>query len=51
MPAEFENYFCYAAMWAFGGTLVAEHRPYFSQWWNEQWKDYIMLPGDEEVNN
>ncbi|XP_015758877.1 PREDICTED: dynein beta chain, ciliary-like [Acropora digitifera] len=50
-PAEFENYFCYAAMWAFGGTLVEEHRPYFSQWWKEQWADYVMLPGDDEVWN
>ena len=37
-------------MWAFGGTLVEEHRPYFSQWWKEQWADYVMLPGDDEVN-
>ena len=51
MPPEFENYFCYAAMWAFGGTLVEEHRPYFSQWWKEQWNDFVMLPGDEEVDN
>ena len=50
MPPEFENYFCYSAMWAFGGTLVKEHRPYFSQWWKEQWNDYVMLPGDEEVS-
>ena len=49
IPLEFENYFCYAAMWAFGGTLVEEHRPYFSQWWKEQWNDFVMLPGDEEV--
>ena len=49
MPPEFENYFCYAAMWAFGGTLVEEHRPYFSQWWREQWNDFVMLPADEEV--
>ena len=49
MPPEFENYFCYAAMWAFGGTLVEEHRQYFSQWWREQWNDFVMLPGDEEV--
>ena len=51
MPPEFENYFCYAAMWAFGGTLVEEHRPYFSQWWKEQWNDYVMLPRDDEVGN
>ncbi|XP_020627063.1 dynein beta chain, flagellar outer arm-like isoform X2 [Orbicella faveolata] len=51
MPPEFENYFCYSAMWAFGGTLVAEHRLCFSQWWREQWNDYVMLPGDEEVWN
>ena len=51
MPAEFENYFCYSAMWAFGGTLVEEHRTYFSQWWRDQWNDYVMLPGDEEVGN
>ena len=51
MPPEFENYFCYSAMWAFGGTLVEEHRPYFSQWWREQWNDYVMLPGDEEVSS
>lgn len=51
MPPEFENYFCYSAMWAFGGTLVEEHRPCFSQWWREQWNDYVMLPGDEEVSN
>ena len=50
MPAEFENYFCYSAMWAFGGTLVEEHRPYFSQWWRDKWNDYVMLPGDEEVS-
>ena len=49
MPPEFENYFCYATMWAFGGTLVEEHRQYFSQWWREQWNDFVMLPGDEEV--
>ena len=49
MPPEFENYFCYAAMWAFGGTLVEEHRQYFSQWWREQWNDFVMLPGDGEV--
>lgn len=49
MPPEFENYFYYAAMWAFGGTLVEEHRQYFSQWWREQWNDFVMLPGDEEV--
>ena len=51
MPPEFENYFCYSAMWAFGGTLVEEHRACFSQWWREQWNDYVMLPGDEEVRN
>ena len=51
MPPEFENYFCYAAMWAFGGTLVEEHRPYFSQWWKEKWNDFVLLPGDEEVRN
>lgn len=51
MPPEFENYFCYSAMWAFGGTLVEEHRPCFSQWWREQWNDYVMLPGDEEVSS
>lgn len=38
-------------MWAFGGTLVEEHRPFFSQWWREKWKDYVMLPGDEEVGD
>ncbi|XP_066025345.1 uncharacterized protein [Pocillopora verrucosa] len=51
MLPELENYFCYSAMWAFGGTLVEEHRPFFSQWWREKWKDYVMLPGDEEVWN
>lgn len=51
MPTEFENYFCYAALWAFGGTLVEEHRPYFSQWWKEKWANYVMLPGDDEVWN
>lgn len=51
LPPEFENYFCYAAMWAFGGTLVEEHRPYFSQWWKEQWSNYVLLPGDEEVGS
>jgi len=49
MPQEFENYFFYSAMWAFGGTLVEEHRPWFSQWWREQWNDFVLLPGDEEV--
>ena len=50
MPPEFENYFFYSAMWAFGGTLVEEHRPCFSQWWREQWNDFVLLPGDEEVS-
>ena len=49
MLSEFENYFCYAAMWAFGGTLVPEHRLHFSQWWRHQWREYVVLPGDEEV--
>ena len=51
MLPELENYFCYSAMWAFGGTLVEEHRSFFSQWWREKWKDYVMLPGDEEVGD
>jgi len=51
MPSEFENYFCYAAMWAFGGTLEKHHRKYFSDWWRKQWNDFVNLPGDDEVRN
>ncbi len=49
MPVEYENHFNFAAIWAFGGTLVESHRVHFSQWWKNQWKDFIMLPGNGEV--
>lgn len=51
MPGEFENYFCYAAMWAFGGTLEEKHRKYFSNWWRKQWADFVSLPGDDQVTS
>jgi hypothetical protein len=49
MPIEYENHFNFAAIWAFGGTLIESHRIHFSQWWKNQWKDIMMLPQNEEV--
>lgn len=51
MLLEFENYFCYFVMWVFGGMLVEEYCLFFSQWWREKWKDYVMFFGDEEVGD
>ncbi|KAJ8316357.1 hypothetical protein KUTeg_006371 [Tegillarca granosa] len=41
---EFERYFNFAAIWAFGGTLDVEHRESFSNWWKEEFSQHIDYP-------
>ncbi|KAK7479590.1 hypothetical protein BaRGS_00029139 [Batillaria attramentaria] len=46
---EYERYFSYAAVWAFGGTLDVEHRESFSNWWRTQFDQHIDYPEDGTV--
>ncbi|GFO25145.1 dynein beta chain, ciliary-like, partial [Plakobranchus ocellatus] len=46
---EYERYFNYAAIWAFGGTLACEHRENFSNWWKEQFQEHIDYPPEGTV--
>ncbi|XP_055866060.1 uncharacterized protein LOC106055129 isoform X2 [Biomphalaria glabrata] len=46
---EYERYFNFAAVWAFGGTLAEECREEFSNWWKEQFQDHIDYPSDGTV--
>lgn len=46
---EYERYFNLACIWAFGGTLAVEHRESFSQWWREQFDQYVDYPEDGTV--
>ncbi|XP_076457719.1 uncharacterized protein LOC143291635 isoform X3 [Babylonia areolata] len=46
---EYERYFSYAAVWSFGGTLDAQHRESFSNWWRSQFDQHIDYPEDGTV--
>lgn len=46
---EFERYFNFACIWAFGGTLDVEHRDAFSFWWREQFEQHIDFPEEGMV--
>eukprot|EP00105_Crassostrea_gigas_P044993 XP_019929141.1 PREDICTED: dynein beta chain, ciliary isoform X4 [Crassostrea gigas] len=46
---ELERYFNFAAVWAFGGTLEAECRESFSNWWKEQFEQHIDYPEEGTV--
>ncbi|KAL3885754.1 hypothetical protein ACJMK2_025795 [Sinanodonta woodiana] len=46
---EFERYFNFACIWAFGGSLGVEYREPFSQWWREQFEQHITYPDDGMV--
>ncbi|GFS27875.1 dynein beta chain, flagellar outer arm [Elysia marginata] len=46
---EYERYFNYAAIWAFGGTLAYEHREDFSNWWREKFQEHIDYPPEGTV--
>ena len=46
---EYERYFSYAAVWAFGGTLDVEYRESFSSWWRTQFDQHIDYPEDGTV--
>ncbi|XP_053409232.1 uncharacterized protein LOC123561373 isoform X4 [Mercenaria mercenaria] len=43
---EFERYFNFACIWAFGGTIEVEHREAFSYWWREQFEQHIDFPDE-----
>ena len=47
---EYERYFSYAAVWAFGGTLDVEYRESFSSWWRTQFDQHIDYPEDGTVS-
>jgi hypothetical protein len=47
---EFERYFSYAAVWAFGGTLAVDNRESFSNWWRSQFDQHIDYPDDGTVS-
>ena len=47
---EYERYFSYAAVWAFGGTLNVQHRESFSNWWRSQFDQHIDYPEDGTVS-
>ena len=38
-----ENFFVFACVWAFGGTMlvdkVSDYRTIFSRWWVAEWKN------------
>ncbi|KAH9514965.1 hypothetical protein Btru_021540, partial [Bulinus truncatus] len=46
---EYERYFNFAAVWAFGGTLTEDCREEFSDWWKDQFQDHIDYPNDGTV--
>lgn len=48
--AEYERYFSFASVWAFGGTLIEEHREEFSNWWKEQFEECCCFPNGETVS-
>ena len=48
---ELERYFNFAAVWAFGGTLEAECRESFSNWWKEQFEQHIDYPEEGTVRS
>lgn len=48
---EYERYFSYAAVWAFGGSLNVEHRESFSNWWKSQFEHHIDYPEDGTVSD
>ena len=43
---EYERYFNFAAIWAFGGTLEEKYRESFSNWWKEQFEQHIDYPNE-----
>lgn len=47
---EYERYFNFACIWAFGGTLAAEHRESFSNWWYEEFDQQIDYPVEGTVS-
>ncbi|KAK3108743.1 hypothetical protein FSP39_014630 [Pinctada imbricata] len=46
---EMERYFNFSAIWAFAGTLDAQHRESFSVWWKEQFEQHIDYPDDGTI--
>ena len=46
---EIERYFNYAAVWAFGGMLEAQHRDALSQWWRDTLSGSIDFPHEGTV--
>ncbi|XP_071959570.1 uncharacterized protein [Antedon mediterranea] len=46
---QYENYFNFAAIWAFGGTLDDKSRTMFSTWWRSTFQQYIQYPEEGEV--
>ena len=48
-PEQLELHFVFAAVWAFGGNLLADkskdHRKAFSNWWQEEFKT-VKFPAD-----
>ncbi|XP_006816781.1 dynein beta chain, ciliary-like, partial [Saccoglossus kowalevskii] len=46
---QYERYFNFAAIWAFGGTLEEQYRSTFSHWWRNQWQTRVDYPEQGEV--
>ena len=46
---EFERYFNFACIWAFAGTLEAQFREPFSQWWKETFEEHMDFPDEGTV--
>eukprot|EP00795_Rhopilema_esculentum_P016198 gene16198-7569_t len=42
----FDAFFNFAAFWAFGGNLLEEYREHFSNWWRNQWSEFITFPDE-----
>ena len=47
---EMERYFNFALMWAFGGTLEAPDKEWFSQWWKTTFAPFMEFPEEGSVS-